>query len=81
MLRTRLFEIADERGIRYTWLAKQLGYTPEYLSRIKHGTYPITEEFRRRVCALFANLDPDTLFFVESGDKEHHSVTSIAVAP
>lgn len=65
-IRTRFFEIADERGIRYTWLAKQLGYTPEYLSRIKHGTFPITAEFQRRACELFSDVPANDLFFADS---------------
>lgn len=74
MLRTRFFQIADERGIRYNWLASQLGYTPEYLSRIKHGFFPITDEFQRRACAIFADVSPDALFFDVSGESNHHSV-------
>lgn len=63
MLRTRLFDIADERGVRYTWLADRLGYTKEHLSRVKGGTRAITEEFQRRVCELFPDLAVADLFF------------------
>lgn len=80
MERTRVFEIADKRGIRYNWIAQQMGYTPEYLSRIKGGTYPITEEFRRRACDLFSDVDPGLLFFDDDVDSSQHSLTKVAVA-
>lgn len=80
MLRTRLFEIADQRGIRYAWMADQLGYTREYLSRIKHGVAPITDEFQRRACALFPDVQPGTLFFDDDGGEFHHSVDKVAIA-
>lgn len=73
-MRTSLFQIADEMGIRYTWLAEKLGYTVEYLSRIKHGRVPITDEFQRRVCLLFPDIDPAVLFFAGDGSHANHSV-------
>lgn len=76
MRKTRLFQIADARGIRYKWIAGQLGYTPEYLSRIKHGDEPVTDEFQRRVCVLFPDITPEELFFMESGSSKNRSVLS-----
>lgn len=77
MLRTRLFAIADERGIRYKWLAQQMGYTQEYLSRVKHGRGPITEEFRRRACLVFSDVPETTLFFVADDEQNHRSMTPV----
>lgn len=62
--------------MRYTWLAKRLGYRPEYLSRIKHGTEPITQEFQRRVRALFPDVPPEALFF-----DDHTQEVRTATAP
>lgn len=76
MRKTRLFQIADARGIRYKWIAGQLGYTPEYLSRIKHGDEPVTDEFQRRVCVLFPDVAPEELFFVDGGSTKNRSVPS-----
>jgi len=70
-VKTNMFKIADDRGIRYTWLAGKLSYTPEYLSRIKHGAVPITEEFQRRVCELFPEIPMTELFF--EGDVSIHN--------
>lgn len=78
MRKTRLFEIADERGIRYKWIAAQLGYTPEYLSRIKHGDEPVTAEFERRACGLFADVPAEFLFFDAAGSHENHSVLTVS---
>lgn len=79
MLKTRFFEVADERGIRYSWIARQMGYTKEYLSRVKHGVMPITEEFQRRACALFTDVPSEALFFEADGESIHHSVMPITV--
>lgn len=75
MRRTRLFEIADERGIRYAWIATQLGYSREYLSRIKHGDEPVTDEFQRRASLLFSDVPTETLFFEDGGSQENQSVS------
>ncbi len=74
MRRTRLFDIADERGIRYNWIAAQLGYSREYLSRIKHGDEPVTDEFQRRASVLFSDVPVEVLFFEDSGSPKNHSV-------
>lgn len=80
MRRTRLFDIADERGIRYNWIAAQLGYSREYLSRIKHGDEPVTDEFQRRASVLFSDVPVEVLFFDDSGSHENHSVLSVSDA-
>lgn len=79
MVRTRLFEIVDERGIRYRWLAAKMGYTPEYISRVKTGTAPITEEFQRRACALFSDVPADILFFADAVDDDQQTLEEIGV--
>lgn len=76
MLRTRLFEIIDARGIRYRWLAEKMGYSPEYITRVKSGAKPITDEFRRRACALFPEIPESLLFFADSVDSSQHSLTN-----
>ena len=78
MLRTRLFDIADERGVRYTWLAAKLGYSKEFLSRVKGGTRAITPEFQRRVCELFPDIAPNTLFFDDTVGELQQSLNEVA---
>jgi len=36
------------RGLKHAWVATQLGYTPEYFSRVVTGRTPLTAEFRQR---------------------------------
>lgn len=35
-------------GFRHAWVAQQLNYTPQYLSRVLNGKSPVTESFRQR---------------------------------
>lgn len=64
VLRTRVFDIAEERGIKLTWLASQYGISPERLSRIRSGEQPISRKFIEKSCEIFA-LPLSALFFVE----------------
>ena len=40
----------QSRGLKHAWVANELGYTPEYFSRVLRGMTPLTAEFRQR-CA------------------------------
>lgn len=64
MLKTRVFEIAEERGITLTWLAKRYGITLYSLSRIKSGENPISRKFIEKSCEIF-DMPLSALFFVE----------------
>lgn len=50
-MKTTLFEKYIEGGLMTMGeLAEKLGYTPEYLSRVRHGHKPITCGFVARAC-------------------------------
>ena len=38
----------EGRGLRHWWVASQLGYSAQYLSRVLNGANPVTQEFRQR---------------------------------
>ena len=62
-MRTRLFEKYVEAGIlTMKELAELLGYTPEYLSLIKHGHMPITDGFIGRTCLRLGHRPADLFF-------------------
>ena len=45
----KLAQVIEEQGRRLDWLAEQLGYTPSYISKLKSGSKPITEEIAVRL--------------------------------
>ena len=65
-MKTTLFRRYVETG-EYTMaaLARALGYSPEYLSRIRHGKAPVTDSFVGRVCRRLAV--PREQLFEEGG--------------
>lgn len=64
VLRTRVFEVAEQRGLRQDWLAARYGISPATLSRIKAGDQPISRKFIEKSCEIF-ELPLSALFFVE----------------
>lgn len=47
----------EQRGVKHNWIAQQLGYSPQYLSRVLNGTNPLTPEFRQRCATILAVPD------------------------
>ncbi|RJQ43352.1 MAG: XRE family transcriptional regulator [Gaiellales bacterium] len=62
-IKTKVFEIAEARGIKQSWLAKQYGMTQETLSRIKRGEVRISRRFMEKSCEIF-DMPLSALFFV-----------------
>ncbi len=48
-MKTSLFDWAYHQGLSLGQLSEMTGYTREHLSRIKHGRWPITEQFVARI--------------------------------
>ena len=48
---SRLFQYLDEKGIVMAWLARQCGYSDNYLTLIKTGRKPATSTFARKASA------------------------------
>ncbi|MBM3155592.1 MAG: helix-turn-helix transcriptional regulator [Chloroflexi bacterium] len=62
-MKTRLFEeYVDTKKMTMQALAKRLGYTPQYLSLIRHGHFPITGNFIVRVCLTLGRNIGDLFF-------------------
>lgn len=59
---SRLTEILDARGIKYAWLARQVGYQRAYLSHVKAGRYSPSATFRARAAQVLG-LPEDVVFF------------------
>lgn len=83
MRRTRLFErfVEDAEGPRLTMVAlgEKVGYTPEHLSRIRWGRYPITDDFVARVC--FRLGEREAALFYDDGVGEGEEVPAEMRAP
>jgi hypothetical protein len=56
-----ILSVMAEQGRRHTWLAKRVGYRPEYLSRIFHKHLPATPGVRE-ACAQALGLPQSVLF-------------------
>jgi transcriptional regulator with XRE-family HTH domain len=56
-----LFAILAEQGRSLTWLASRMHYTREYISLVKSGKRPVTDEFMRRAAAVLG-LPTQVLF-------------------
>lgn len=57
----RLFAILADQGRSLTWLASRMNYTREYVSLIKSGKRPVTDEFVRRAASVLG-LPANELF-------------------
>ena len=69
-MRTLLFEKYIESNIMtMRELAARLGYSAEYLSRIRHGHVPIKTEFVGRVCVRLGH-DIGDLFLPDVSTEE-----------
>ena len=61
-IRTRVFDVLAERGIRQDWFARQIGVSQTYLSRIKLGRTPISRRFMQDAVRVLG-LPLEDLFF------------------
>ncbi|MEK7693135.1 MAG: hypothetical protein AAB349_03000, partial [Chloroflexota bacterium] len=71
MLKTRVFEVLEERGQKQRWLLGELerrGYrvSEGYLSQIKSGVKQPNRQFIDAVCGVFGMAE-QKLFYVEGG--------------
>ena len=55
---TGLLTWLEDRGIRHRWAAEQIGYRPEYFSRILTGSAPLTGTFQAK-CETILQVPPD----------------------
>lgn len=60
--RTNLREVMAERGQRYDWLARRMGYTRQYVYLVLGGKRALSDEFVRRACDVLG-LPESALFF------------------
>lgn len=65
---SRIKEVLREQGRSQIWLARQMGYTPKYISRMlfpieRRVGRPYNPEFVRRACA--ALLMPESALFFD----------------
>jgi len=79
MLRTRVFEVLEERGQKQRWLLAELerrGYrvSEAYLSQIKAGTKQPGRQFIEAVCQIFGM--PEHRLFYEEGETRMATKTS-----
>lgn len=79
-MRTLLFEKYIETSIMtMRELAEVLGYTPEYLSLVRHGHFPLTGSFIARAClrlgepinALFLSDVPEDSGTLQGGGSDN----------
>ena len=54
-----IWALLDAEGRRLEWLARQAGYTPEYVSRVKNGRVPLTGPFRARCAEVLGRTDSE----------------------
>lgn len=65
-LRTRVFELAEARGIRPGELAVAMNIDPSYLWRVKVGQRGISQAFITGAKRAFPELSLDELFYTEN---------------
>jgi plasmid maintenance system antidote protein VapI len=53
MTKTKFRAFLDERGIRYSWLADQLGVSRPHLSYILDGQRPVTDAMAARLADIY----------------------------
>jgi plasmid maintenance system antidote protein VapI len=56
-----LFQHLAANGIQQTWLARQLGISPAFLTNIKMGRKPMPTNVKVKVCEVL-DEDPQALF-------------------
>lgn len=56
----------DARGIRYSWVAEKLGFTPSHMTQLMDGKRPLTRKHAETLAALFN--EPITTFLPEPNE-------------
>lgn len=84
MLKTRVFEVLEERGQKQRWLLGELerrGYrvSEGYLSQIKSGVKQPNRQFIDAVCSVFGMAE-QKLFYVEGGPQNMAGKTAKVTA-
>jgi myo-inositol-1-phosphate synthase len=84
MLRTRVFEVLEQRGQKQRWLLGELerqGYrvSEGYLSQLKSGSKQPNRQFIEAACSVFGMAE-QKLFYVEGGSRSMAGKTTKAVA-
>lgn len=64
MIKNRLKEILDERGIKQIWLAEQIGISYKTLSNIINGRYNTSLDIAFKIADVL-NVKVDDIFYLE----------------
>lgn len=64
MIKNRLKEILEERGIKQTWLAEQVGISYKTLSNIINGRYNTSLDVALKIADVL-NVKVDDIFYLE----------------
>ncbi|HEY8805725.1 MAG TPA: helix-turn-helix domain-containing protein [Clostridium sp.] len=64
MVKNRLGEILDERGIKQIWLAEQVGITRQTMSNLVKNRYNTSAEVGLKI-AFVLNLSFDDIFYLD----------------
>jgi transcriptional regulator with XRE-family HTH domain len=75
---SRLFQFLEEKGIVMAWLARQCGYSENYLTLIKTGRKPATDAFAKKVSAVLG-LPMSLLFLPIELSGRNDSLSEMAV--
>jgi transcriptional regulator with XRE-family HTH domain len=73
---SRLFEYLERKGISMAWLARECGYSENYLTFIKTGRKPATSAFARKASDAL-NLPMSLLFLPIALSERNDSLVSI----
>ena len=57
----RIWQIMEEEGRRYDWLARKSGYTPAHISKVKNGGLRPSRHFKH-VMSLTLGLPVEEIF-------------------
>jgi len=77
MMKTTLFErYIESKQMTMQELAARLGYTPQYLSLIRHGHFPITGNFIAKACLRLGHNISD-LFFDDTPEELGNSHSEV----
>jgi transcriptional regulator with XRE-family HTH domain len=76
---SRLFQYLENKGIVMAWLARQCGYSDNYLTLIKTGRKPATSAFAKKASAVL-EVDMALLFMPIELSERNKSLSEMAVA-
>jgi hypothetical protein len=78
IIRTKVFDIADERYENLTKLAKAMGISVSQIYRVREGKRGINEKFIIGAKMAFPDLRLDELFYFNTNQKSENSAISPA---